>query len=850
MSKLRAARVNVGYTNVSSVSDYYSDNADFVGLKSTSYRDNGASNRTDKVSRTTIKTENTNGLVTQETSKESYKNINTFGGVTSFTNSGKTESDFLLTTGSKTFLNYTSASLNNYVQSRNISRGSTSNRMLRSSSSTGSTSFSASQYSSKLSRANPDNPNDLRNTGYTLSGNTTGYTKKTVTYSSLSNTTIQATSSKFEYSIITRSTHQFLITDDQGAGTSQTDYNGDNGDDDDVSPTPVTDTRNMPRTRRATTLGTYAETSYSARVPSTFVSESTVTLTNKSNLESTFSYTLNVTTWTESSTFEASTFEPTNFTVETVDMDDSTQQVVSSIYELGGVRGYIPLNSLDGITLNFDGSDLTSSFSIFESYLPDRNAHSEKIEVGSNENDVLTYEAYSYVPYPDGTYSSSTSTVFTYTTQTLSNIVTTETTISGSFSFGKTDTISTQYTFSEDEYLDYTNLSTSERESPIETIITAEFSNCATVMADDINNDITASVTYYNYSSDVSSTTQTNFVYRTSRMIGFLEANQNAGYTSTYFVINREKINWFSVVGGGFPFIGDFSLITKDWGGLNGFQTDADEKKITGIPTIGFTDEYITTSSKDISEIIPTTSDQQTTTSAGSTTINTINNIDTTTLSTYNVNCNTTEDTEYDMPLYDTSYKLNRYYTFIPTSGKFKYIAEASSFESTGNSISATNTFSGLFLTDSDDSPVFSYSKTLHGLRQIKSFGDITTREIPKFYTGYNLTNPFAGERFTDESGTLFFSKELFLETADYFPISILTDTASTDYLTIDMSGNNAISQTIPSNKILRVKNTHGIIKQQLSYEYFNYNESGGNPSLGNRYYMGAEQRYYPIPVR
>jgi hypothetical protein len=290
-------------------------------------------------------------------------------------------------------------------------------------------------------------------------------------------------------------------------------------------------------------------------------------------------------------------------------------------------------------------------------------------------------------------------------------------------------------------------------------------------------------------------------------------------------------------------------LISKKWGGLNGFQKRSVSTRsdaVTGIPEINFTDQYITTFTDTVEDVSRKYTTVARTTSVGSTTTNTTDSFYTTTTFSSGVTGNKIEDTEYSLQLYDTTYKLNRYYTYIPTSGSLKYVASDSSFESTDNDeISVTNTSSQILKMGTETSDrSFSYSSKLFGVRKISEFGTVTTREIPGF--GSLSTVPRFGEGFVDTEGTLFLTGRPL--DRDFDP-SIFTGTADTDYITFDLAASYVISSTMPKHKILRLKNTHGLIKGQNAFEYVGFEEFGSSP-VGLRYYFAGDQEFSAFQPR
>lgn len=832
MGKLNAIRANVGWTNVSSVSNYYSDIGNFQGYKSSFVSTTETNSRTSVVTRETTVGEDANGFITRQKTQVSNATSYTYGN-TSFTSQQSGESNFLSSTLSYSGSNFSSLTNGNDTHTRSFSVEQESNRFNHSSTRS-STLIESSGASSSFTATAQGNGGTVQvGNQYTRSGSSSG-SSSTYLSSSFNQTTLATTrKGEFQSGFSGSTTYTRFNTDGSRETALSTTTFGNSGETDTFFSTLNTRESSAIRSSVSST-GTSTTYSYSASSPDTFLSTLTSILTNESNFDSTFSYTFKSTTWSTSTTYQATSFQPSNLTTSYYTTDE-TQQIVSSFYQAGNVYGYVPLDSLDvGVTFDFDVSNLTSSISHWDGYLPNRNIHSQEIIVESDANDQLTWYQYSQIFGPGG--DSTTITRFTYTTQTLTNIVESATPIFGNFSFGKTSSISTNYVTQTDAYLDFTNLSTSTYTSFINTIITSSLSDVKTASAQDIGDFTTGIDTTYRYSSEISSSTKEDFFRTTSRQIGFFDAGNSATYTSTFFAIERSAYPFFRVVAEGYFFTK--SLISKLWGGLNGFQIET-SKKITGIPTIDFTDQYITTGSRVVTDVSTVDTVVNTTTSFGPTTTFTQDSFQTTTTFTSGVTGNKIEETEYELPLYDTSYKLNRYYTYIPTSGSFNYVAGESSFFSTNNQFSVTNTRSQIFKTSTAlTDNTFSYSSLLFGLRKEKAFGDVTTREIPGFL---NLSSiPTGGEDFIDTEGTLLITADAI--DRDFDP-SIFTGTSSGDYITFDFSASSVISSTMPKHQILRLKNTHGAIKLQDGYEYFG--EFYG--PVGERYYVGGFNQFPAI---
>lgn len=839
--KLTAIRANVEWSNVSSVSNYYSDNAGFVALSSkTSSRHEGFTNLFGSTGNTSVFTENADGTVSLQTRQSSQSNINNFGGKTTFENSYRSEGNFVSTTETSSGKAFSSTQFGQNTASRSFKRSSKSLRFAHSGETTqGTTGKSSSSYSTAGDTYGSQ-------TGVTVRASASFTASRRTTQTIDFNSTISATTKKSNRVGGVSRTERFLTTVDDVRQVSQTNGVTPNNDVENETPAATTLTIEEHRLRKRTSYtGSYTTYSYEAVVPSTEASESTVTLTNKSLFESTFTYTQNVTTWTTYSSKTVTSFMPDQSGESFYDTAETTQQAVTSLYASGGVLGWVPLESCTGWTsTQFNATDLTSSISIYFDYLPNRTAHTDSIEAASNDNENLTWHNLSQL-YEEEEGETSESITFTYSTSDLTNIVETDSTITGNFSFGKTTEISTAYSTTSDSYYDYTNLSTGTRISYVQTFITDSVDGVVTTTAADFCRDTTATSTYYEYSSELSSETKQTFADTSARDIGFFKAGFNGSYSTTYINFDREFFPFFSVISplGGFS----HSMISRKWGGLNGFQQRLESTRtdaIKGIPEISFTDQYITTFSSDVEDVSdrPTTVDV--TTSFGTTTTDTTDSYFTTTTFTSNVDGNKIETTEYSMPLYDTSYKLNRYYTYIQTSEDAKYVADSSSFLSTDNRLSVTNTRSQIFKLETEVSaPSFSYSSELFGVRELSTFGEVTTREIPGFTS--LSTYPRLGEAFVDTEGTLFIT--CMPHDRDFDP-SIFTGTASTDYITFDFSESNVISSSMPKHKILRLKNTHGLLKQRPGMDYPD-GEFGSSP-LGERIYFGGEQYPYPSPYR
>jgi len=834
MGKLNAIRANVGWTNFSSVSNYFSDNAGFEGLSSIREETLDSPNGEGKTLKTSVKTEDTAGTVSNYTEISTQSLTNNFGGKTTFSAKQTSNGNFKFTNQEGSGKDYTSDSFGNHTQSQSYDKSTKSDRFAQSSESIGETTFKSSS-ATDAAGTTLGLP-----TGFTIkdSGSYTKSIKRT--YSSIYNSTITAGTTKSSRVGGKSETRKFLTTVDGERTTSQTNSIFPNTGEADDSPAAVTQTQPTSRIRsQRSSSGTSTTYSYKARVQDTFVSNSTITLINESLFESIFTYTQDVTTYTTFSTYSATSYQPTNLTNSFYNTADTTQSVVSTFYVDGGVAGYIPLDSLnDWVTTQFPASDLVTSISYWNEYLPNRNAHEHSIEAESTANDTVTYYYDSLVFYPDEP-DSSDRTTFTYTTESLTDIITTDSTITGQFSFGKTSEIVTAYSTSEDAYFNYTNLSTDTVISYIQTIAVSDVDEVVTTTAGDICLDTTTTSTYYNYSSDVSSETKKTYAVTDSRQIAFFKADDDASYSSTYLVIERSAFPFFSVAGelGGYS----NSLISRKWGGLNGFQkreVSTRSDAVTGIPTIDFTDQFITTGSRVVTDVSTINSVVNTTTSFGPITTATQDSFQTTTTFTSGVTGNKIEETEYELPLYDTSYKLNRYYTYIPTSGSFNYVAGETSFFSTNNEFSVTNTRSQIFKTNTAlTDNTFSYSSLLFGIRKTKGFGDVTTREIPNLSRLKSV--PGFGEIFVDTEGTLFLTGRPL--DRDFDP-SIFTGTEDTDYITFDLAASHVISSTMPKHKILRLKNTHGLIKGQDAFEYTG--EEYGSSPIGQRYYFNGEQQF------
>jgi len=837
MRKVTNQRVNVSYSNVESVSSYFSDNGEFGAfsfVESTADSiSNSASTRFTTSALTEHYTENTAGTLSLGTSIATYSTSGSNGSST-LTNTKITEENFLSTTGSAFSELGATATFTN--------RGTTGG----SSTEAGDTSDRFNNSSAKTRSFTKSSTNSLHATGeirgFTVGSSVTGFAQSSHSQSETKSYVHGTTSTGFTYvrkATIERGTSRtYLTTETTSDGPStetttssqtQTVLYTDTGAE--TADTVTANTEFAPiETKYTYTTGT---STFESEFPDTFEYLETITLTNESNIPSTFSYAFLKTTWISSlnttitrpaiTTDSSETF--VGFTVNT------TQQIVTSFYQEGDIYGYVPIESIpNSKTFDFKVSNLTSSISYWSAYLRSRNEHSTSIALNSNSGGQLPFNSLS----TDGSYNTVTITTTDYSTEELTNIVTTESPTFGLFSFGKTTSLSTGYSTETDSYYDYENISTGTQEVIEDTYFETYSTGFNTIEVSDLNDSVLTTATYYGYSSKVYSSTDTFFAKTSTRIIGFPPVQDGQSKSSTFLFINRDFYPFFSVHGNDSP---NASIFTRWWGGLNGFQIKT-STKITGIPTLRYTDQYVTTGTKQVTDIKSTESQVNTTTSYGSTTTNTTDSFRTTTTFTSKVTGNVIETTSYELPLYDTSYKLNRYYTFIPTSGTWGYIARDTSLLSTNGLISATNTHSQVLVTASNSTDqTFSYSSLLFGKRKVHNFGGVTTREIP--YSFRALTLPFGGEDFADSKGSILLTANPL--DRDFDP-TIFTGSESNDYITFDFSGKYAISKTIPKHKIIRLSNTHGAIKYQDAYSYENFE---GDIPAGPRLY--PEYNQFPL---
>ena len=832
MRKLSAIRANIGYINESSVSDYYSDKVNFEGLSSVSSSVNTVG-YTESDKKTTFLGEDQYGTVSNQSRKNYF--TKTGNSKRSFTNEMESYGGFKSTTktsSGEAGTTFTHTETNSYSRESKNDRFNHSTEALSTAENSFTRSFSFSRTSpyGNLGETFQRSLSQVKTTR-----RTTTETFNSTMYGFSSGGTGNSGSSSTRIFLTRDSDNNIVLTQTQTADGGAIEYQP-------YTDPITTNTKESSRIReRVRRTISYSQGTSEAAIPETSTTESTATVINKSLYESEFTYTQKVTTWTQSSTYAAAHFEPSYSTESFYDTEGTTQIVVSSFYQVGSVIGYVPLDSLTGwVTTQISVSDLTSSISYYDGYLPNRDQHEKVIVAGSNDNQNLSWHDYSQV-YGEDSYNTSESITYSYRTEEKNNIIVTELPTQGNFHFGKTSEMSTQYTTETVKTTDYTNLEEGTIISYIQTFVTDTLDGLVTANVEEICQATTSNSTFYIYSSDADSYTKQTLALTTSRDIGFFAAGNNGSYTSTYFVIKRDIFPFF---GFGRPNRGGKeSLISIKWGGFDAFQTGTNSTKITGIPEINFTDQYITAFTGEVTDVSLKQTVEQVQTSYGSTMVDTQDDYLTTTTFLSQVIGQTITETDYTLQLYDNSYKLNRYFTYIPVNDTLRYMSDDSSFESTDNNdLSVTHTLSQILAMGTDATDITkSYSKKLLGIRKKGQFGSVVTRESP-YFGQLNLGKPLGGEIFVSSAGTIFVTGDQI--DRDFDP-TIFTGTESTDYLTFDLDASNVISSTITSNIILKMKNTHGLIKGQDAYEYVNYGQYGGNLApVGERYFFGAYQSF------